>query len=173
MRLGRATRRFALAVHVTASVAWFGAVLCFLVLSIVGLRGETTVEVNSAYAGMSLVGWYVIVPLGALSLFGGLLQGWGTEWGVTRHYWILVKLALTVVSYALLLLHMQPTTALGEWASRGAALPLSFHDARVQLMVDAAAALAVLGSAIALSIYKPEGVTRRRRPVADQTALPV
>ena len=46
------------------------------------------------------------MPLCFASLFSGLVQSLGTEWGLFRHYWVLFKLLINVLPTALLLLHM-------------------------------------------------------------------
>jgi len=156
-------RRLALTAHVTASVGWLGAVGAFLALAIVGLTSRDPSIVRSSYLAMDVTGWYVIVPLSLASLWTGVLQSLGTEWGLFRHYWVLVKFLLTVVATVLLLVHMQPT---GRVASAAAEAVLSSSDLRglrVQLLADAVGALAVLLVATALSIYKPWGLTEHGR----------
>src|SRR5262249_23082229 len=97
------------------------------------------------------------------SLGTGVLQSLGTEWGLFRHYWVLVKFLLNTGASVLLLVHMQPT---GRVASAAAEAVLSSSDLRglrVQLLADAVGALAVLLVATALSIYKPWGLTEYGR----------
>jgi len=93
-------------------------------------------------------------------LFTGVVQSLGTTWGLLRHYWVLIKLVLTVVSTVVLLIHTRPV---GLMAHESAAMNLGGGDlvqARVQLIVAGAAAVVVLLLATVLSIYKPRGVTR-------------
>ena len=54
---------------------------------------------------MNVVGGFVIVPLSVAAMVTGLLQSLGTEWGLFRYYWIVVKFALTIGAITLLLLH--------------------------------------------------------------------
>ena len=37
-----------------------------------------------------------------------LVQSLGTSWGLLRHYWVVIKLLITVFATILLLVHMQP-----------------------------------------------------------------
>ena len=48
----------------------------------------------------------VLVPLSVASLLSGLVQALGTAWGLFRHYWVLIKLMLTVVATAVLLAYV-------------------------------------------------------------------
>lgn len=159
-------RKLALTAHVTTSVGWLGAVAAFLALAITGLAGDDGPTVRGAYVAAEVITWSVIVPLCLASLLTGVVQSLGTPWGLVRHWWVLIKLALTVVATGLLLLHTQPIGHLGGVASSGGPLSADLDGMRVQLLVDAAAALVVLLGATALAVVKPRGVTRfaRRTP---------
>src|SRR5713226_4683251 len=98
-------RKLALTAHITVSVGWIGAVGGFLVLSIAGLTSQDAEVVRGAYVSMNLIGLFIIVPLSLAALATGLVQSLGTDWGLLRFYWVLVKLALTIGSTFLLLLH--------------------------------------------------------------------
>jgi len=153
-------RKFALTAHVTSSVGWFGAVAGFLALALTGLAGHDAHRVQAAYLAMESISWLVIVPLSLASLVTGLAQALGTPWGLFRHYWVVIKLLMTVLATAVLLLHLQPIS----WMSAvDASTILSSEEVRavrLQLVIDASAAVFVLLVATALSIYKPRGQTR-------------
>ncbi|MFI6341069.1 hypothetical protein [Streptomyces sp. NPDC050535] len=122
---------------------------------------------------MDVVGWYVIVPFSAASLLTGLVQSLGTVWGLLRHYWVIAKLLITVGATVLLLVHMQPVGHLADAAARAALTGGQLQGMRIQLIADAAAALAVLLTAAALSVFKPRGVTRYgRRRQREQVPQP-
>jgi len=156
-------RKLVLTAHVTLSVGWLGAVAAFLALAVSGLVGRDAQLVRADYLAMDLIGWYVIVPCSLAALFVGLVQSLGTEWGLFRHYWVLVKFVLTVAATGLLLLHMQLVSYLSSVAANTALSGGDLRDLRLQLVGDAGAALLVLLAATALSIYKPRGMTRRGR----------
>ena len=167
--MGPRLRLLALTAHVTASVGWLGAVASFLALALSGLNGRDPQTVRAAYLAMELTGWAVIVPLSAASLLTGLVQSLGTPWGLFRHYWVVVKLLLTVGGTALLLVHMRPVSYVAAVAARTTLSGADLRAVRVQLVADAAAALVVLLAATALSVFKPRGMTRygqRRRDEA-------
>ncbi|MBA2948897.1 hypothetical protein [Streptomyces himalayensis] len=160
MAMAPGVRKFALTAHVASSVGWLGSVAVFLVLAVVGLTSENTPQAQGAYMAMQLTGWYVIVPLAFASLLTGLVQSLGTTWGLLRHYWVLAKLTLTVVATFLLLLHMQVADHVADAAVRANLSGTDLDGMRVQLVADAAAAVLVLLTTTALSIYKPRGITR-------------
>jgi hypothetical protein len=160
MTLPPALRRLTLTAHVASSVGWLGSVAVFLVLAVAGLTGQDTQRVRGAYLAMETTGWYVIVPLAFASLLTGLVQSLGTTWGLFRHYWVLAKLALTVLATFLLLVHMQVTAQVADMAARTSLSASDLGGMRRQLVFDAAAAVVVLLTTTALSISKPRGVTR-------------
>jgi hypothetical protein len=152
-------RKLALTAHVTCSVGWMGAVASFLALGVAGLTSQDAPVVRAAYLAMDLTGWFIIVPLTFAALLTGLVQAFGTPWGLVRHYWILMKLLIVVLSTALLLVHMQPT---GRLASASVEALSSGHlsQMRIQLVADASLAILALLVATTLAIYKPRGMTR-------------
>lgn len=120
---------------------------------------------------MEVVGWYVIVPFTAACLLTGRVQSLGTVWELLRHYGVIAKLLITVVETVFLLVHMQPVGHLADAAARAALAGAELQGMRVQLIADAAAALLVLLTAAALSVFRPRGVTRyghRRRGQVPQ-----
>jgi hypothetical protein len=157
MSMSAPVRRFAPTAHVTTSVGWLGAVACFLALAVVGLSSRQPLEVQAAYLAMEMVCWAVIVPLSLLSPATGIAQSLWTPWGLIRHYWVVVKLLVTLPCTAILLLHMLPTTRLAAAAAAGQLNGSAMHDLRVQLVADAAVAVAALLFTTLLAVYKPRG----------------
>jgi hypothetical protein len=82
----------------------------------------------------------------------------GTSWGVFRHYWVVLKLLLTVGATGLLLLHMSAVSRASAVAS-GTLRNLGFRALQIRLVFDTALALVVLLAATTLSVYKPWGRT--------------
>jgi hypothetical protein len=171
-------RKFALTAHVTFSVGWLGAVVGFLALAITGLSSPSAQLVRASYLAIELTGWLVIVPFCFAALLTGLVQSLGTEWGLFRYYWVLVKFLLTVLATVLLLVHMQVASRVAGVAAETTLASGDLGGLRVQLVVDAVAALVVLLSATALSVFKPWGRTpyglqklhERRKGVTGATA---
>jgi uncharacterized membrane protein len=157
------TRKLVLVAHVTCSVGWLGAVASFLALALAGLAARDPERVRAAYVAMELIGWWVIVPLCFASLVTGLVQSLGTTWGLVRHYWVLIKLVLTVLATAVLLLHMQPIGQMADAAANGLLEGDDQRSMRIQLVFDAGAALVVLLVNVTLSIIKPRGMTHYGR----------
>lgn len=73
---------------------------------------------------------------------------------------MLIKLLITTVASALLLVHLQPVTVMAEIAASSSLAPADMTGMRAQLVFDAGAALLALLVTTVLSVYKPRGLTR-------------
>lgn len=159
MTLSPGPFKLTLTVHVISSVGWFGAVAAFLALSIAGLISPDPQTVRGAYLAMDITTWWVTVPLDIAAVLSGLVLSLGTEWGLFRHYWVMVKLLLTIPATLLFLLHAQSIDFIARAADARILAAGDLAQLRMQLIADAAAACLVLLVATALSIYKPRGRT--------------
>lgn len=110
--------------------------------------------VRAAYLAMDFIARFVIVPLLFAALLIGLVQSLGTTPRV------LTKFLLTIAPMIVLLLQME---GIGSVAALAADTSLSSADLRglrTSVRTHAAGGLVVLLVLVALSIYKPKGVTR-------------
>ena len=151
-------RKFALAVHVTTTVGWLGAVIVFLALGILGLTSQHAQTVRGAYLVMEAAAWLVLVPLAFASLLTGIVQALGTTWGLFRHYWVLFKLLITVFITIVLLIYLETFKVMAGVAADPDADLGVVRNASPTL--HAALALLVLLVAVVLAVYKPQGMTR-------------
>jgi len=159
MTLTPGIRKFMRTAHITFTVGWLGTVAGFLALAVAGLTSPDFQIVRASYIAMELTARFVIVPLSlAPLLLTGPILSLGTPWGLFRHYWILAKLLINILSTIILLVHMQPISYLSRVAAAGT-LSSADRGAQVQLVVAAAAGLLALLVATALAVYKPRGMT--------------
>ncbi|SRR6266567_820905 len=174
MTLTTGLRKFALTLHIIASIGWIGAVAGFLALAVVGLVSPDIAHVRASYVAMDLTYESVIIPLGLASLVTGVISSLGPEWGLFRHYWVLVKLLLTVPTILMMLEHAR---LVGYMASAAVAAGFSNSELsgpRIQLIVYACLALLVLLVATVLSTYKPRGRTLYGvRRLESASSLPI
>jgi hypothetical protein len=156
-----AVRKFALTAHVVSSVGWLGAVAAFLALGVVGVTSDDADTVRGAYLVMEPAAWFALVPLAFASLLTGLVQSLGTTWGLFRHYWVLFKLLINLVSTMVLLIYMETFTFMADVAADPEADLSEVRNASPAL--HAALALLLLLVATTLAVYKPRGMTRYGR----------
>lgn len=150
-------RKFALAVHLTVSVGWIGAVVAYLAVGVVARTGQDVQTVRGAWIAMEQIGWFAIVPMALASLLTGLVMALGTKWGLFQHYWVLISLVLTVFATVVLLLHMPTVTYLADIAREADAARLGELGGD---LVHPGIGVIVLLVIQVLNVYKPRGVTR-------------
>jgi len=153
-------RKFALTAHITFSVGWLGAVIGFLALVVATLTSQDAQAVRATFIAMELIGWFAIVPLALASLLTGLVMSLGTKWGLFRHYWVLIKLLLTILATIVLLLNMQTVSFLADIATKTGSADLSGLWGE---LLHAGGGLLVLLVTMILSVYKPRGMTQYGR----------
>jgi hypothetical protein len=151
-------RKLALAIHLTVSIGWLGAVVAYLVLDVTVATSGDPQLVRGAWQAMGLVVASAIVPMALASLVTGLVMALGTKWGLIRHWWVLISFVLTVVATIILLseagvvtrtaaIGAAPTTSDAELLALPPTLPHSVGGLVVLLLVQV------------LNVYKPQGLT--------------
>jgi hypothetical protein len=148
-------RKVVLATHVTTSVGWLGAVVAYLALDLTAVTSDDVQAVRGAYSAMDVVVRYAIVPLALASVIIGIVNALGTPWGLFRHYWVLVKLLLTVFAATVLLIETQTVSSLAA-AAASSADPRELPGT----LPHSVGGLVVLLITVILSVFKPQGVTR-------------
>ena len=154
-------RKFTLIAHVVSSVGWLGAVIIVLALAVTALSTEDLQTLRAVYVALDLTAWSALVPLALASLATGIVQALGTKWGLFRHYWVVVKLLITVFATAVLLLYTQTLEHFAGIAGRPS---LSEEDVSAlqtpSVALHSAIAMLLLLIATTLAVYKPAGLTR-------------
>ncbi len=159
MTMSPRTRKAMLTIHVAASVGWMGAIAAYVALNVPALAGDEERTVRAAYLMMEPVLTYAVVPLGLLSLITGVLQAAGTPWGLFRHYWVTISLAMTASATVVMILHVPAVQHLSETAAD----PGSSVDDLGGDLFHSVGGLVVLAVPLVLNIYKPRGLTRYGR----------
>ena len=153
-------RKLVLSIHLTVSVGWIGAAAAYLALDVATVATSDPQILRAAYIGMNLIVRAVIVPLAITTLASGVVVSLTTRWGLFRHYWVVISLALTVVATVVLLFETQTVSALAA----AAANPEQLTELDSTL-VHSIGGVLILTAVLVLNVYKPRGVTRygRRR----------
>lgn len=179
MNMTPGVRKFALTAHVSASVGLLGSIAAFLVLALSGLNSPETQTVRAAYLGMDLLAKFIIVPLAFASIATGVIQSLGTPWGLFRHYWVVVKLLVTVFATSILLIKLKLIGYAAGLASMATLPRAELRQVGMELAVHATGGLLVLLLPMVLSVYKPRGLTsfgvrkQQEARVAPRPARPV
>jgi hypothetical protein len=146
-------RKAVLVAHITTSVGWLGAVAAYLALDAAALTSQRADTIRAAWTARDLIVWYVIVPLALASVLIGVINGLGTRWGLFRHWWVVMKLLLTLVATSILLQEAQSVSSMARMSASSA-------DPRPGSLMHSVGGLVVLLIVVVLSVVKPRGLTR-------------
>jgi hypothetical protein len=153
-------RKVVLLAHITTAVGWLGAVVAYVALDAAALSSEDPERIRALWLARDLTVRYAIVPLAVASVGIGVVNALGTPWGLFRHYWVVMKLLLTLAATGVLL---QETSSITFMAKTSAVDP----DPRPGSLLHSVGGLAVLLVITILSVFKPRGLTgygwRRQR----------
>ena len=162
MRMGPSLRKLVLALHLTVSVGWIGAVAAYLALDLTAATGKDEQLLRTAYLGMDLIAINVIVPLALTALVTGLVVALGTKWGLFRHYWVVISFLLTVFATVVLI---RETGIIGDYADVAGDPATSAAHLRdlPSTLPHSVGGTLILIVILVLNVYKPRGLTRYGR----------
>jgi hypothetical protein len=166
--LSKNGRKWSLWVHALSSSLWLGSALAMMVLTFA--KGRTPDDGAQLYAFclcVKLIDDFVIIASCGVSALSGMLLAWKTPWGFFKHWWVAVKLVITV---ALLCVG---AGLLGPWINETEALARShaglvqglprYHTVERNVTVLGSVQLLILGFVLYASIFKPWGKLRQTR----------
>jgi hypothetical protein len=163
-------RKFTYTTHITSSVAWIGAVIVFIAMAALALTSRDAATVRGAYLVMAPAAWFALVPLAHASLLTGIALSVGTTWGLIRHYWVVLKLGITVFCTVILMIYM------GTFRQMAGIAADPFVDLEAvrnaSPLLHATVALVLLLVTTVLGVYKPFGLTAYGRRITSQRGGP-
>jgi ABC-type transport system involved in multi-copper enzyme maturation permease subunit len=171
MMMNPALRKVTYTTHITSSIGWIGAVIVFIALAALALTTPDEATVRGAYLVMAPAAWFALVPLAHASLLSGIVLSLGTTWGLMRHYWVVIKLGITVFCTVMLMIYMGTFRQMAGVAAD----PVVNVDAvrNASPLLHASIALVLLLITTVLGVYKPFGMTPYgwRKQIEQRSAL--
>lgn len=165
--LPRQWRKLLLTVHIVFSVGWIGLLAAVLILELMAVRSQDLGMRHDVGILAATLNRRAFPPAAVGTMLTGVTLGVGTPWGLLRHRWVVVKLALTVaviITSVIAVRRWTDAALVTASAARADDVATSTQDAIPTLSLLTAAAvvhLLMLGLAAAVSVYKPWGRTRR------------
>jgi hypothetical protein len=148
--------------HVLASVGWMAQAIALAALTATAVSATDPATALSAVSMAEHLDGHVLAPMANAAAFTGFFLALATPWGLTRHWWVLVKAAITVtLLYLGIFVLSDALHAAVEAAHSGGPRPTTLMTTGAALMAGAIAFQAWV------SIAKPWGPTRwfaRTRP---------
>lgn len=151
-------RKTVLLLHILFGVGWIGADIVLFILLYTGLTTDDGAIAAACYRAVAVFVPIAIPVLSLGMLATGLVLGWGTKWGLLRHWWVLVKLALATVMVVLVFVSLLP--GVNDLDDANATLSAdavrnSLGSAPDQMMFPPVVSFLMLTTAAVLSVYKP------------------
>lgn len=173
-------RRSLLVLHVITSVGWLGISLANIPLALTAYNTSDPQLQHSVYRVLEVVGNVVILPISLSAFITGVLLSIGTQWGLLRHRWVLIKLLLTLgtvlMTYLSLVPGLRESSAIVADTAPGRLAAIDGSG----LVSAAFVSTSIYTFNVVLSVLKPWGRTRwgkraiagKRRPaVAERTPV--
>jgi hypothetical protein len=177
-RLGPGARKVVMVLHAIAGIGWMGVDVALFVLLTNARTTDDPALVASGFNAIAMIVPVAVPPLSLGVLVTGLLLGLGTRWGLVRYWWVLVKLALSLVMTVLVFTSLLPAisgmTVLSATALSADALRASLGPLPTMLMFPPVVSFIMLGVAALLSIFKPWQRTpwsRESRPAGSRGTI--
>lgn len=171
-RLGSATRKCVLIIHIVSAVGWMGVDIALAFLLLTALWTESGVTAASSYNAVAIFAPMSLLVLCAMMLVSGLVLGWGTKWGLLRYWWVFVKLLIALLMTGLVWFRLAPElTAIETQQATMSAdeIRRQLGSIPTQLLFPPFVSFALLGMSVVLSIFKPWGKTGWTRASSDRS----
>lgn len=161
LRLTGKQKNWLISAHVVSGAIWLGTVLSMIAMIVYNQRTTNGDELYAISAVIKLLDDWVVIPSANLTLLTGLIICGLTIWGFFKHYWVIVKLILTVS------LITAGTLWLGPWANAMTAMadaeraqalsnPLFMFDGQA-LIIGGSIQIFMLAFIFFISFLKPWG----------------
>ncbi|WP_232664139.1 hypothetical protein [Pseudonocardia sp. TRM90224] len=163
-RMRPLTRKVMLIVHIVSAGAWLGIDLMVGVLVFTGRLAPDPVVAGLGYQALGLFLLWPLLVAALATLVSGIVMGLGTKYGLLRHWWVVTKLAITLVLATLIVIALAP--GLGAAIEHGRQLAAGVPAEQITAGVDdliypALVAPSALLITYLLSVIKPWGRIRR------------
>ena len=171
---GLATRKWVLWTHILSSSLWLGSAAAMILLIVARNRSlDSSLEVYTFSLCVKLIDDYIIIFTCCSAAFSGMLLSWKTKWGFFQHWWIVVKLVVTVIMLFVGAVYLGPwinrtETVLRANRSRNVPLSETLSGTDYQFLNSVVLTIGtiqwfVLAAVMLLSIFKPWGRLKPRR----------
>ncbi|NMD71741.1 hypothetical protein HHO41_15685 [Bacillus sp. DNRA2] len=165
IRLSQKKKSVLVAIHVLSVASWIGGTLAMLLLTAFLSKGANGEQLLYTMESMKIIDENLLKYPALLSLFTGIMLSVWTQWGLVKHYWVIIKLVLTVLTIMIGILFLSKWTAgLGEIISDMGFLALKdeqFKSTWTSILMTSSFNLFCLGFMTFITYLKPFGKVKR------------
>lgn len=168
-RLSQKKKSLLVAVHVISVASWIGGTLGMLLLGIYLQSADNGEQLIYTLASMEVIDENLLKYPALLTLLTGVLLSVWTQWGLVRHYWVTIKLVLTILTIMIGILFLNKWTAsLADMIQDMGLASLhngNFRSTWLDMIITSSFNLLCLFLMVFITYYKPFGKIIKRRTV--------
>lgn len=167
-------KQWIVVIHVLSVICWLGGAMIMLLLGTYMLKAENGEQLYYTLKNMHLIDIVFVRYTALIAMLTGIVLSVWTHWGLFKHYWILIKLTLTVLLITFGIVYMAGwLSQLVRTANQGRFLVLTdaaFLNTSYSLIGGAIANIVALIFMTAISYFKPFGKIKRKDRKANPGA---
>lgn len=173
-RLSQKKKQLLVAIHVIASASWIGGTFGMLLLGIYLHSAANGDQLAYTLDSMEIIDETLLKYPALLTLLTGILLSIWTQWGLVKHYWVAIKLTLTLATILIGIFFLNDwTESLGDWAREMGAAAMrdpAYQSTWTSMIVTAGFNLFCLLLMVFITYFKPFGKIKKRRAAGPSPA---
>ncbi|MGA8943616.1 MAG: hypothetical protein WB502_13020 [Thermoactinomyces sp.] len=166
-RLNQKKKSILVAVHVLSVASWIGGTLAMWLLAIHLQNGANGEQLLYTMASMEVIDENLLKYPALLTLITGIMLSVWTQWGLVKHYWVIFKLVLTILTIMIGIFFLNRWTAgLGELIKDMGIIALQnerFQTTWVSVVATSGFNLLCLAFMTFITYLKPFGKVKKNR----------
>ncbi|GIO16580.1 hypothetical protein J19TS2_61350 [Cohnella xylanilytica] len=166
-RLSQKSKQLLVAIHVIAVASWTGGTFGMLLLGIYLGSAANGDQLTYTLASMEVIDENLLKYPALLTLLTGILLSIWTQWGLVKHYWVAIKLTLTVATILIGIFFLNDwTESLGDLVRESGFAAMrdpAYRSTRTSMLVTAGFNLVCLLLMVIITYFKPFGKIKKRR----------
>ncbi|MFD0590951.1 hypothetical protein ACFQZE_23430 [Paenibacillus sp. GCM10027627] len=168
-RLSQKKKSLLVAIHVIAASAWIGGTLGMLILALHLQFGTHNEQLTYTIFSMEIIDESLLKYPALVTLLTGVLLSVWTQWGLFKHYWVAIKLVLTVATILIGIFFLNKWTAsLADFIHHAGYFALeneSFQQKWLSIVVTSSFNVFCLFFMVFITYLKPFGkIVKKRTP---------
>ncbi|MFT9846944.1 hypothetical protein [Aneurinibacillus sp. REN35] len=110
-RLNQKKKSIVVAIHVLSVASWIGGTLGMLLLAFYLQHAANGEQLLYTLTSMEVIDENLLKYPALLTLLTGIMLSVWTQWGLVKHYWVIIKFELTVLTIMIGILFLNKWTA--------------------------------------------------------------
>jgi uncharacterized membrane protein len=163
LRMPPRLRKSMLFIHIVTGVGWMGTDIALAILVFGALRSDDAERVAASYLATAYIGVAAVPVLALAMTVSGIILSIGSGLGLLKHWWVLVKLvislALCVLVYVALLPELRTLPQMVEMGASADDVRDQLGPTTTGLLFPPVVSFTMMAVASLLSIFKPWGKT--------------